>query len=77
LMGMATFTEDKSQVRNEFTELKAVFESLKEDVASTSNWQPEVLSMGMSGDYQIAIDAGSNMVRVGSAIFGARNYNAD
>ncbi len=77
LMGMATFTEDKSQVRNEFTELKAVFESLKEDVASTSNWQPEVVSMGMSGDYQIAIDAGSNMVRVGSAIFGARNYNAD
>ena len=69
LMGMATFTEDKQQISNEFTSLKQLFVALK-------NIHPsfEILSMGMSGDYEIAIKNGSNMIRVGSAIFGHRNY---
>lgn len=68
LMGMATFTDDKKQVSEEFGKLKKLFDSLKEDHKLT------VLSMGMSGDYPIALENGSNMVRVGSAIFGERNY---
>ena len=68
LMGMATFTEDKKQISEEFSKLKSVFDSLKE----THNLS--ILSMGMSGDYPIALENGSNMVRVGSAIFGEREY---
>lgn len=69
LMGMATFTDDETQIRNEFKSLKQLFDKL-----STFNLQFTTLSMGMSGDYQIAIEEGSTMVRVGSSIFGERNY---
>lgn len=70
LMGMATFTEDMSQVANEFKFLESTYVQFK-----TFYPQLEILSMGMSGDYQLAIECGSNMIRVGSSIFGARNYN--
>jgi len=69
LMGMATFTEDQEQLKQEFSSLKVFFDTLKEDFLSL-----DTLSMGMSGDYPLAIENGSTMVRVGSAIFGARNY---
>jgi pyridoxal phosphate enzyme (YggS family) len=68
LMGMATFTDDEKQVKKEFDHLKTVFNEFKEQY---SNF--EILSMGMSGDYKIAIDSGTNMVRIGSEIFGARD----
>jgi uncharacterized pyridoxal phosphate-containing UPF0001 family protein len=71
-MGMATFTEDKSQIEQEFTTLAQLFNSLK-DKSLFPNFS--TLSMGMSGDYGLAIECGSNMVRIGSSIFGARNYN--
>ena len=71
LMGMATFTDDHQQVRTEFKGLKAFFEKLK-SMTLPSNVVMKELSMGMSGDYQIAIEEGSTMVRVGSAIFGER-----
>lgn len=70
LMAMASNTEDQEQIREEFTGLKTFFDEQK---ALNSNLLH--LSMGMSGDYPLAIDCGSNMVRVGSAIFGSRNYN--
>lgn len=66
LMGMATFTDDEKQVSDEFESLKTLFDSVKEKHNMT------VLSMGMSGDYKLAIKNGSNMVRIGSAIFGER-----
>lgn len=68
LMGMATFTEDTAQIRKEFQGLKRLYDTLKDQLP-----QMDVLSMGMSGDYPIAIAEGSNMVRIGSSIFGARN----
>jgi pyridoxal phosphate enzyme (YggS family) len=71
VMGMATFTSDEVQVRNEFKNLKEIYESLKSGYFENSDDFKEV-SMGMSGDYQIAIEEGSTMVRVGSSIFGAR-----
>ncbi|MFP2997624.1 YggS family pyridoxal phosphate-dependent enzyme [Spongiivirga sp. MCCC 1A20706] len=74
LMGMATFTHDQEQVRAEFESLNNLFTALK-DTPETPNFKPHILSMGMSGDYQLAIDCGSNMVRIGSSIFGARNYS--
>lgn len=70
LMGMATFTEDESQIHEEFRSLKSNFDSLKSIYQNIS-----ILSMGMSGDYQIAIEEGSTMVRIGSSIFGHRNYS--
>ncbi len=70
LMGMATFTENTTQIRQEFQLLKNTFDDLQSLYPALT-----VLSMGMSGDYPIAIDCGSTMVRIGSAIFGARNYN--
>ncbi len=70
LMGMATFTDDTTQVRKEFKTLKSCFDLLKTKLPDL-----HVLSMGMSGDYQIAIEEGSTMVRIGSSIFGARNYS--
>ncbi|MFD0762346.1 YggS family pyridoxal phosphate-dependent enzyme [Lutibacter aestuarii] len=73
LMGMASFVEDKTIIRNEFKTLKIYFDRLKN--YSSDNFKPTTISMGMSGDYQIAIEEGSTMVRVGSAIFGERNYN--
>lgn len=73
LMGMASFTEDIEVIRTEFKILKNFFDSLEKHTSFNVN--PAILSMGMSGDYQIAIEEGSTMVRVGSAIFGSRNYN--
>lgn len=70
-MGMATFTSNTQQLEEEFSSLKSFFDSLQKQYP-----QIEVLSMGMSGDYPIAIAHGSNMIRVGSSIFGARNYNS-
>jgi pyridoxal phosphate enzyme (YggS family) len=67
LMGMATFTENKDQVRREFKTLKVLYDALCSKVTTL-----DTLSMGMSGDYQIAIEEGSTMVRIGSSIFGAR-----
>ena len=68
LMGMASFVDDETQIRDEFSVLKNLFDELSE-------LKPlETLSMGMSGDFPLAIDCGSNSVRVGSAIFGERNY---
>lgn len=72
LMGMATNTANQQQVSKEFTGLRKLYDELKEGPFSVSSF--EVLSMGMSGDYPLALEAGSNMVRVGSKIFGARNY---
>ena len=72
LMGMASFTEDTSEVRSEFKTLKKYFNTLKQ--TSFNNFNLTILSMGMSGDYPIAIEEGSTMVRVGSSIFGERNY---
>lgn len=74
LMGMATFTENAAQIRKEFKGLNELFEGLSKEHSSMTNVDMEILSMGMSGDYQIALEEGSNMVRVGSSIFGARNY---
>lgn len=66
LMGMASFSDDKNLVKQEFNGLKKLFDA-------TDNFS--ILSMGMSGDYALAIEAGSNMVRIGSLLFGARNYS--
>ncbi|QVY66187.1 YggS family pyridoxal phosphate-dependent enzyme [Polaribacter sp. Q13] len=74
-MGMATFTDNKLQLKEEFSSLKTFFDAHKLKT-TTENCTLETLSMGMSGDYMLAIENGSNMVRVGSAIFGQRNYNA-
>lgn len=71
LMGMSTNTDNSTQVRREFNTLHTLFNELKSDPLLNSI---DTLSMGMSGDYELAIECGSNMVRVGSAIFGARNY---
>ena len=75
LMGMATFTDDQSQIEREFRHLKTIFDRLKEQ-PETLNFKPETLSMGMSGDYQLAIACGSTMVRIGSSIFGERAPSA-
>lgn len=73
LMGMATNTDDESQIRSEFKSLKLFFS--KYSKLSTLNFELSTLSMGMSSDYSIAISEGSTMIRVGSLIFGERNYN--
>ncbi|CAL2085453.1 YggS family pyridoxal phosphate-dependent enzyme [Tenacibaculum sp. 190524A05c] len=72
LMGMATFTDNQAQIKKEFTSLESFFDTIKVEVKN--NFELKILSMGMSGDYQLAIDCGSTMVRIGSSIFGARNY---
>lgn len=69
LMGMATFTENENQIKKEFQHLKAIFDKLQ-----TQNSELKTLSMGMSGDLKLAISCGSTMVRIGSSIFGSRNY---
>lgn len=74
VMGMATFTNDVDQIRNEFKNLKDIFDTLKEGYFKDKDSFSEI-SMGMSDDYPIAIEEGATMVRVGSKIFGARNYN--
>lgn len=71
VMGMATFTEDKSQVRDEFRMLKRIFDTLKKDYFKKHKGFREI-SMGMSDDYKIALEEGSTIVRIGSIIFGAR-----
>ena len=68
LMGMATFTDDKDQIKREFSTLENMYFDLKDKYEFTT------LSMGMSGDYPIALEHNSNMIRVGSKIFGERNY---
>lgn len=70
LMGMSTFTDNQAQVKKEFQNLKAVFDKYK--TLKTENCDLKTLSMGMSGDYQLAIECGSTMVRIGSSIFGVR-----
>ena len=74
LMGMATNTEDMQRVKNEFTGLKELFDQIKNEIHSR-NLEMKEVSMGMTNDYQVACEAGSTMVRIGSAIFGGRNYN--
>ena len=69
LMGMATFTDDEDQIQREFRHLRAIFDRLQKQLPELT-----ILSMGMSGDYKIAIREGSTMVRIGSSIFGPRNY---
>ena len=69
LMGMATFTDNQDQITSEFNKLKDLFDNVRNSSSSINT-----LSMGMSGDYSIAIECGSNMIRVGSKIFGERNY---
>jgi len=70
LMGMATFTDNTEQVKNEFRLLKSIFDELK----SHADSEFTILSMGMSDDFRLAIEEGSTMVRIGSSIFGNRNY---
>ncbi len=73
LMGMATNTENESQIRKEFKSLKIFFDEIKNDYFSNDDNFTEI-SMGMSGDYEIAVEEGSTIVRVGSSIFGDREY---
>ncbi len=73
VMGMATFTDNTEQVRNEFLTLKTIFKTLKNEYFSGVKSFSEI-SMGMSDDYQIAVEEGSTLIRVGSKIFGERNY---
>lgn len=70
LMGMASFSDNQQQVQREFKQLKKCFDLAKNLIGETCT----ILSMGMSGDYELAIQEGSNMVRIGSLLFGARNY---
>ena len=70
LMGMATFTENQTQIKKEFQNLKTIFDKYKN--LNSINCHLNTLSMGMSGDYQLAIECGSTMVRIGSSIFGNR-----
>lgn len=74
LMGMASFTEDMQQVRKEFQMLKKLFDHFAK--LSLVNCQLTILSMGMSSDYAIAVEEGSTLVRIGSLIFGERNYSS-
>ena len=66
---MATFTSDNVQIKHEFTFLKTLYDKARNQLKDIS-----ILSMGMSSDYALAIEVGSNMIRVGSKIFGERNY---
>jgi pyridoxal phosphate enzyme (YggS family) len=70
LMGMATFTDNQNQIKKEFSHLKSIFDGLQS--LQTANCKLQTVSMGMSGDYQLAIACGSTMVRIGSSIFGGR-----
>ena len=73
---MASFVDDEKILNEEFASLKGFYDQLHQKKISSKNVQLEILSMGMSGDYQLAIKNGSNMVRIGSSIFGERNYLA-
>ena len=70
LMGMASFTNNEKQIRKEFQYLKEIFDDF---ITSLDDFN--ILSMGMSNDYKIALEYGSNMIRIGSKIFGKRNYH--
>ncbi len=70
LMGMATFTDNQTQIKKEFLNLKSTFDKINS--LSIVNYQLSIISMGMSGDYKLAIECGSTMVRIGSSIFGGR-----
>lgn len=72
LMGMASFTDDTAIIREEFRMLKCIFDTARSSLNTEMNSEFDILSMGMSGDYKIALDEGSTMVRIGSAIFGSR-----
>ena len=74
VMGMGTFTDNMDEVRKEFKHLKSIFETLKQEYFADQPQFKEI-SMGMSEDYPIAIEEGATMIRVGSKIFGPRNYN--
>ena len=74
LMGMASFSDDKLLIKNEFKNLKNLYELIKNNFESNNNIDFDTLSMGMSNDYAIALNEGSNMVRIGSLLFGKRNY---
>ncbi len=74
LMGMATFTPDEKKIRSEFRKLKNIWDLCREQFQS-EKISMDYLSMGMSGDYSIALEEGSNMIRIGTAIFGERNYH--
>ena len=73
LMGMATFTDNQNQIKKEFQHLKEIFDKINS--LSIINYPLSIISMGMSGDYKLAIECGSTMVRIGSSIFGNKNYN--
>ena len=73
LMGMASLTDDETQIRKEFSSLKTLFDRMSR--STSGNISFTILSMGMSSDYRIAIECGSNMIRIGSSIFGSRNYS--
>ncbi|MCF8364113.1 MAG: YggS family pyridoxal phosphate-dependent enzyme [Prolixibacteraceae bacterium] len=73
IMGMATFTDDSEKVRSEFRRLKAIFKNIKE-AYFTDDPEFREISMGMSDDYELALEEGSTIVRIGSKIFGERNY---
>ncbi len=75
VMGMATYTDDEAQIRKEFRQLKNIFNQIKAEFFGENDSFSEI-SMGMSGDYQLAVQEGSTMVRVGSFIFGQRYYQA-
>lgn len=77
LMGMASFVDDENILNEEFASLKGFYDQLHKKKIAAENVQLEILSMGMSGDYKLAIHNGSNMVRIGSSIFGERNYLAE
>ena len=74
VMGMGTFTDDMEEVRKEFKHLRSIFETLKQEYFANQPQFKEI-SMGMSEDYPIAIEEGATLIRVGSKIFGPRNYN--
>ena len=75
LMGMASFSDDKLLIKNEFKNLKNLYKLIKNNFESNNNnIDFDTLSMGMSNDYEIALNEGSNMVRIGSLLFGKRNY---
>jgi len=75
LMGMATNTSNDKQIRGEFGSLNEFYKKLRSENPETSNFKLQTLSIGMSSDYKIAIEEGSTLVRIGSSIFGERNYN--
>jgi pyridoxal phosphate enzyme (YggS family) len=72
LMGMASFSSDAGEVRKEFRYLRSLFDKYGKEATGSCTW--DTLSMGMSGDYTIAMEAGSTMVRIGSLLFGERSY---